>query len=120
MPSVVMNDGTRRTTVTRPLTRPTAAPTRSPATRPSHRGRPVEVAGAGHLLRHSLARAHDLLLARAALEPRLGLVGLDGVLGHEDQARVGVGRSLEPAGQLVEKELEDGVEALGVRLLVDG
>src|SRR5262245_33603517 len=40
-------------------------------------------------------------------------------LGHEQEARVGVGRSDQATRQLVEEELDDGLEALEVRLLVD-
>src|SRR5438876_10306704 len=65
-------------------------------------------------------RRYDQLLVGASLEPRLGVqVGPDVLLGDEQQPGVGVGRLLQAARQLVQEELDDRVEALHVRLLVD-
>src|SRR6266545_2795991 len=58
-------------------------------------------------------------LARGTLEARLGQVGSDVGLGHEDERELGVGRRDEALGELGQKELERRHEALEVGLLVE-
>src|SRR5215207_4585595 len=66
-------------------------------------------------------RLHDLLLLRVPLEARLGLeVAVHRVWCYEDEARVGLCRPRDPAGDIVEVELHDGEEALQIGLLING
>src|SRR5215218_2443458 len=66
-------------------------------------------------------RLHDLLLVRVPLEARLGLeVAVHRVWCYEDEARVGLCRPRDPAGDVVEVELHDGEEALQIGLLING
>src|SRR5919112_6167723 len=65
-------------------------------------------------------RLQDLLRFGVPLEARRGLeVAAHGVGRDEDEARVGLGRPRDPAGDLVQVELHDGQEALQIGLLVD-
>src|SRR5918993_1502161 len=66
-------------------------------------------------------RLHDLLLLRVPLEARLRLeVPAHGLGGDEDEARVGLRRPRDPAGDLVQVELHHRQEALQIGLLIDG
>src|SRR5215207_9129045 len=66
-------------------------------------------------------RLQDLLRFGVPLEARRGLeVAAHGVGRDEDEARVGLGRPRDPAGDLVQVELYDGEEALQIGLLVNG
>src|SRR5215203_6131305 len=66
-------------------------------------------------------RLHDLLLLRVTLEARLRLeVPAHGLGGDEDEARVGLRRTRDPAGDLVQVELHHRQEALQIGLLIDG
>src|SRR4051812_47417706 len=64
---------------------------------------------------------YDHLVRRGTLVPGLGaLVRAEVVLGDEQQPGVGLAGRQQTAGDLVEIEVENGKEALQVRLLVDG
>src|SRR5215217_4795087 len=66
-------------------------------------------------------RLQDLLRFRVALEARLGFeVAIHGIWRDEDEARVGLGRSRDPSGDVVQVELYNREEALQIGLLVDG
>src|SRR5687767_5058418 len=66
------------------------------------------------------ATPDHLLIFGGPLEARrVGAVGAGVVLGHELQARVHLAGAGQPAGDLVDEELDDGIEALQVGLLVD-
>src|ERR671921_1495372 len=65
-------------------------------------------------------RLQDLLRFGVPLEARRGLeVAIHGVGRDEDEARIGLGRARDPAGDVVQIELYDREEALQVGLLVD-
>src|SRR5829696_7095152 len=66
-------------------------------------------------------RLHDPLLLRVTLKARFGLeVPAHGLGGDEDEARVGLRRPRDPAGDLVQVELHHRQEALQIGLLIDG
>src|SRR5919198_6648159 len=84
---------------------------------------PVRSGGAGStalLVRDGTRLGDHLLLGAGPLEAGLGgLVRTDVVLGHERQAGVGLRREHQPAGELVEPQVQHRQESLQVRLLVD-
>src|SRR5579885_2418736 len=76
---------------------------------------------AGYTFGGRLWMRYHLLLAGASLEARLGTqVGADVVFGDEEQPRVRIRWLHETARKLVEEKLDHRIEALEIRLLVDG
>src|SRR5262245_10739039 len=94
----------------------------APATRqPGPARRSVAATSASGMPKSYLPGDRVLVLARAPVVAGLrGQVRPHVLLRHEQQTGVRVRRSDEAAGQLVEEQLHDGVEALQVGLLVDG